>query len=106
MSHPLRLTAAPITPKWPSFTGTSQFVGTTADGRTSVWVDPALGAPGFQNAQDLLKDASRVNAFNDGIFGTPGGHTNVIIFALGGATDGTGGADHMACDFLNGGDIE
>ena len=28
-----RLAAAPVAPQWPSFAGTSQFVGTTADGR-------------------------------------------------------------------------
>jgi hypothetical protein len=31
---------------------------------------------------------------------------NVIVFALSGSTDGTGGADHIGCDFLNGADIE
>jgi hypothetical protein len=30
----------------------------------------------------------------------------VIIFALGGATDGTGGADHMGCDYETGAAIE
>jgi hypothetical protein len=31
---------------------------------------------------------------NDAIFGTTGGPVSAIVFALGGATDGTGGADH------------
>jgi hypothetical protein len=90
---------------WPSFTGTAQFVGTSSSG-VSVYVDPTLGAPGLQNAADLLADADRVAAANNAIFNSTGGPTNVIIFALGGMTDGTGGADHMACDFTNGANIE
>jgi hypothetical protein len=31
---------------------------------------------------------------------------SVIVFALGGATDGTGGADHMSCDYIAGAAIE
>jgi hypothetical protein len=30
----------------------------------------------------------------------------VIVFALGGNTDGTGGADHMSCDYVTGAAIE
>jgi hypothetical protein len=30
----------------------------------------------------------------------------VIVFALGGATDGTGGADHLGCDYVSGAAIE
>jgi hypothetical protein len=60
----------------------------------------------LQNAKDLLADADRVASANDTIFGTLGAPVSVIIFALGGRTDGTGGADHDACDFTNGGAIE
>jgi hypothetical protein len=110
-SHLIRKPAAerrdgPVAPAWPSFTGTSQFVGTSPSGRVNVFVDPTLGQPGLQNAQDLVDDADRVATANDAIFGTTGGTCNVIIFALGGATDGTGGADHMGCDFSSGGAIE
>jgi hypothetical protein len=56
--------------------------------------------------RDLLNDADRVVAANDAIFGAAGGHVNVIVFALGGKTDGTGGADHMGCDYTIGADIE
>ncbi len=35
-----------------------------------------------------------------------GGPVSVIVFALGGATDGTGGADHMGCDDTTGAAIE
>src|ERR1700751_1998622 len=92
----------PVPPQWPSYTGTSQFVGTSASGRVTVYVDPALGVPGLQNAQDLVNDADRVVTANNQIFGTTGGSVSVIIFAVGGATDGTGGADHLGCDYITG----
>jgi len=93
-------------PRWPGFRGTSQLVGSTPDGIVTVYVDPSLGPPGLQNAQDLLADAPRVVAANNAIFGTDGGAVNVIIYALGGATDGTGGADHMGCNYQTGNNIE
>jgi hypothetical protein len=97
---------APTAPAWPSYTGTSQFVGTSPSGRVTVYVDPSLGNHALQNAQDLVDDADRVVNANDGIFGTTGGPVSVIVFALGGATDGTGGADHMGCDYTTGNAIE
>lgn len=96
----------PVAPAWPSYTGNSEFVGTSPSGRVTVYVDPTLGSPALQNAQDLVNDADRVVAANDGIFGTTGGPVSVIVFALGGATDGTGGADHMGCDYTTGAAIE
>lgn len=93
-------------PAWPGFRGTSQLVGSTSDGIVTVYVDPNLGPQGLQNAQDLLADAPRVVAANNAIFGTTGGAVNVIVYALGGATDGTGGADHMGCDYQSGNNIE
>lgn len=93
-------------PQWPSYKGNSQFVGTTPSGRVTVYVDPTLGDQAMQNAQDLANDADRVATANDGIFGTTGGSVSVIVFALGGATDGTGGADHMGCDYTTGNAIE
>ena len=104
MSHRLRRVGA--APVWPSFTGSGNFVGTSTVGRVSVYVDPSLGAPGIQNAADLLADADRVVDANVAIFGTPSQPVNVIVFALDGRTDGTGGADHNACDFTNGSNIE
>lgn len=104
--HPMRREKKAGSIQWPSFTGTAQLVGTTTDGRVSVYVDPSLGAPALKNAKDLLTDAPRIVAANDELFGTKSGHTDVIVFALGGATDGTGGADHMACDYVNGAQIE
>ncbi len=96
----------PAAPQWPSYTGTSQFVGTSPSGRVTVYVDPTLGAPGLQNAQDLVSDGDRVASDNDSIFGTTGGPVSVMIYALGGATDGTGGADHGGCDYTSGAAIE
>jgi len=93
-------------PAWPSYQGTSQLVGTSPSGRVTVYVDPSLGGPGLQNAQDLLNDADRIVNANDAIFGTTGGPVSVIVFALGGSTDGTGGADHLGCDYVNGAAIE
>jgi hypothetical protein len=98
--------AGPAAPLWPSYQGTSQFVGTSPSGRVTVYVDPSLGTPGLQNAQDLVNDGDRVATANDAIFGTTGGNVSAIIFALGGATDGTGGADHGGCDYTSGNAIE
>jgi hypothetical protein len=94
------------TPKWPSYKGKSLLVGKSPSGRVTVYVDPTLGAPAQQNARDLVSDADRVVAANDALFGTTGGPVNVIVFALDGQTDGTGGADHMGCDYTTGADIE
>ena len=96
----------PVAPQWPSFTGTSQYVGTSPSGRVTVFVDPTLGQAGQQNAQDLVNDADRVVTANDALFASTGGPVSVIVFALGGATDGTGGADHMGCDYSTGAAIE
>jgi hypothetical protein len=98
--------ASPAAPAWPSYQGTSQFVGTSPTGRVTVYVDPTIGQPGLQNARDLLNDADRVVGANDAIFGTTGGPVSVIVLALGNATDGTGGADHMGCDYSTGAAIE
>src|SRR5207248_5495311 len=93
-------------PLMPSYRGTSHLVGTSPSGRVTVYVDPSLGKQAQQNAQDLLTDADRVVQANDGLFGTTGGPVSIILFALGGATDGTGGADHNGCDYTTGNAIE
>jgi hypothetical protein len=102
----LRRAAAPTAPAWPSYTGTSSYVGSSADGRVDVFVDSSLGNEAMKNATDLVADADRICALNDAFFGTPGGKVQIIVFALGGATDGTGGADHMGCDYSVGAQIE
>ena len=96
----------PPPPPWPSYQGDSQFVGTSPSGRVTVYVDPTLDGAGLQNAQNLVNDADRVASTNDAIFGAVGGNVSVIVFALGGMTDGTGGADHLGCDFITGAAIE
>jgi len=101
-----RLTPTPQPPSWPSYQGTSSYVGSASSGRVHVFVDPSLGAEGLQNASDLVLDSDRIVAFNDGVFATSAGEVFVIVFALGGATDGTGGADHMGCDYVSGNAIE
>jgi hypothetical protein len=72
----------------------------------TVYVDPTLGNQALQNAQDLLAAAGRVVQQNNAIFGITGGAVDVILFAVGGQTDGTGGADHDGCDFTTGNAIE
>ena len=93
-------------PQWPSYTGESKLVGQSSNGRLTVYVDPTLGPQGLANANSLLKDADRVIDANDAIFGTTGGPTSVIIFALDGHKDGSGGADHGGCDYNVGAAIE
>jgi hypothetical protein len=72
----------------------------------TVYVDPTLGGQGLQNAQDLVNDSDRIVQVNDALFGSIGEPVSVIVFALGGVTDGTGGADHMGCDYTTGAAIE
>jgi hypothetical protein len=72
----------------------------------TVYVDPSLGDQGTQNALALLDAADGVVAQNNAIFAIAGGPVDVIVFALNGQTDGTGGADHDGCDFRTGNAIE
>ena len=92
--------------QWPSFRGQAILVGTSQSGRVTVYVDPSLGDPARQNATDLLAGADQVVQANDQFFGTSSGSVNAVVFALGGRTDGSGGADHLGCDYLTGNDIE
>lgn len=91
---------------WPSYTGTATLAGTSSDGITTVYYDASLGASARYNAQGLISLAPTVNTYCNQIFAAPAKKVNVIIFALGGQTDGTGGADHMGCDFSTGQNIE
>ena len=103
--HPLRPPRAAGAPAWPTFAGTATLVGTSASGVT-VYVDQSLGSEGTQNAESLLSAADGVVAQNNQIFNVTGRPVDVIIYALGSATDGTGGADHGGCDFTTGNAIE
>ena len=106
MSHLLKPHTRATVPQWPNFRGVPRLVGVTPGGTVTVYVDHNLAAPGLQNATDFLGDADRVVGLNNKLFGTPGGAVNVIIWALNGATDGTGGADHFDCTYQRGGAIE
>lgn len=102
----LRALASRKPHNWPTFTGKAKLVGTSPAGKVSVYYDATLGAQALQNAQDLLIDADRIVANNDIIFGVTGEPVDVLIMALDGATDGSGGADHMGCTFATGNKIE
>ncbi len=104
MNHSIRRISP--APRWPTYHGVSHYLGASPTTQVSVYVDPSLGAAAFQNGTDLVNDADRVVKMNNALFATPSQPVNVIIFALGGKTDGTGGADHNSCDYTNGGDIE
>ena len=92
-------------PAWPTFTGAAQLVGTSGSAVT-VYVDASLGKPGVENGQNLLADADRVVRFNNTVFNITAEPVEVVIFALNGQTDGTGGADHGGCSFRTGNAIE
>lgn len=104
-THLLRPPRIDADPAWPTFAGTATLLGTSSSGVT-VYVDPSLGEPGMQNAESLLSSADSVVAQNNTIFAITGGPVDVIVYAIGGATDGTGGADHGGCDFTTGNAIE
>lgn len=97
---------SPAPPVWPSYVGSFKFVGTSPSGRVTVYVDPVLGDSALQNAKDLVIDADRIVSANDKIFGSTGGHVDVIIFAISGMTDGTGGSQHLGCDYTTGAALE
>lgn len=101
----VRRKKTPPTPNWPTYKGKSELVG-TSPGKVTVYVDPSLGAAALQNAKDLLAGADSVAKQNNAFFGIAGGAVDVILFAIDGATDGTGGADHDACNFTQGNAIE
>lgn len=115
--HPLQLVVAvptttdghvdgALAPAWPTFRGNAQRVGASTNGTVTVYVDPNLGIEGHANAAALLADADRIVGANNTVFNDPGGPVSVVIYALGGATDGTGGADHGGCTYQDGSAIE
>ena len=116
MSHPLLPLGIVASPwdrprgtgaiPWPSFRGKAKLLGRTPDGRVTVYTRAQPGSGTLQNAVDLLADAPRIVAANDAIFGTKSGKVNVIVFNLGGSVNGGGGADHMACNYKAGQNIE
>lgn len=104
--HPIRMKRADSAIAWPSFTGQSVRAGVTPSGNVTVYFDEAGPVGTSDAAAALLKVADLISATNGRIFGIKPKPVNVILFALGGATDGTGGADHMSCSFTDGNNIE
>ena len=89
----------------PAFDYPAQRVGTTPNGIVSVYYDPSLGQPGATLAQQVLLAIGGAYANCQGMFNVRGKPVNVVIAALNGETDGSGGAYHYGCDFSSGGDI-
>ena len=92
--HPIRMKRADSAIAWPSFTGQSVRAGVTPSGNVTVYFDEAGPVGTSDAAAALLKVADLISTTNGRIFGIKPKPVNVILFALGGATDGTGGADH------------
>ena len=89
----------------PGFDVPAQLAGSTPDGKTTVYYDPSLGQPAADLAQQILAIASTTYAICQAFFNIRGQPINVIIVALSGATDGSGGAYHGGCDFISGRDL-
>jgi hypothetical protein len=72
-------------------------------GNVTVAYDPSLGDQGLTLAQQLLNSVT--GPYNDmqTFFGITGGAVEVVIAALSGNNDGSGGAYHYGCDFTSGG---
>lgn len=83
----------------------TQLAGTTPDGNVTVYYDPSLGQPGADLAREVLARAPQTYADTQAFFNVPGQPVNVILAALNGATDGSGGAYHYGCNFNPGGDL-
>lgn len=82
-----------------------QLIGTTPSGNVTVYFDPSLGAQGQDLAQQIFAIADKTYADCQAFFNIPGQPVNVIIAALSGLTDGSGGAYHYGCSFNPGGDL-
>jgi hypothetical protein len=87
----------------------TQQVGTSAwrgsDGApVTVYYDPSTGRQGQTCAQKVHQGVDDIMSFCDRVFGVKGRGGNIIVAAVNGATDGTGGAYHYGCDFASGGD--
>jgi hypothetical protein len=83
----------------------TQLIGKTPDGYITLYVDPSLGKPGADLAEQIFTMIDRTYAHSRAYFNLPAQPVNVIIAALGNATDGSGGAYHYGCGFDTGGDI-
>lgn len=82
----------------------AQQVGTTQDGRVTLYYDPALGNAGLQVAQAVLPMLDGLFAGDDAMFGVAGKAGNILLAALPDQngvpqTDGSTGAFHAGCAF-------
>jgi len=87
-----------------SFDFPTQSVGTTKwtgqdGGPVTVYFDPSLPDDAQSKAQDILSRMDDLMAYLDQVFAVQGKAGNVIIAAVNGATDGSGGAYHYDCGF-------
>jgi hypothetical protein len=83
----------------------TRLIGKTPDGNATLYVDPSLGKPGGDLAREILATLDTICAHSRAYFAIPLHPVNVIIAAVGNATDGSGGGYHYGCDFGTGGDI-
>jgi hypothetical protein len=102
--HGARRRAAAVKPAQ-RFDFPTELVGKTADGNATLYVDPSLGKPGSDLARAILATLDTICGHSQAYFGIPLQPVNVIIAAIGNATDGSGGGYHYGCDFATGGDI-
>jgi hypothetical protein len=79
-------------------------VGSTTDGRITLYYDPSTGAEGLALAQAILPQLQQLLVDDDVLFGVTAPCGNVLLVALDGQTDGSAGAYHYGCDFTTGGD--
>jgi hypothetical protein len=89
----------------PAFDFPTQLVGTTPDGKVTLYYDPSLGQPGAQLAQQLLMTVAQTYADCQAFFNILAQPINVIIAAVNNVTDGSGGAYHKSCLFTSGRDL-
>src|ERR1700674_793464 len=92
-------------PKAAAFDFPTQLVGTTPDGNVTVYYDPSLGQPGADLADQLFARVATTYSDCQAFFNVPGQPVNVIIAAVNGPTDGSGGAYHYGCNFNPGNDL-
>jgi hypothetical protein len=83
----------------------TQLVGSTPDGMVTVYFDPTLGAQAQAVAEQVFTAVDAAFKQSAAWFASPGAAVSLVLASLGGETDGSGGAYHYACDFVNGGDI-
>lgn len=72
-------------------------------GNVTVSYDPSLGQDGLNLATQMLNAVAGPYADMQTFFGIAGGNATLVIAALSGNNDGSGGAYHYGCDFTSGG---